>query len=83
MLVISSSSVIKKPSFVTNPQDITFIEDAKRHITKSVVIPYALYEKIREKIEDELYLANNKQSLSKTSYDDFLQIENIVEELSQ
>jgi len=83
MLVISSSSIIKKPSFVTNPKDITFIEDAKRHITKSVVIPYALYEKIREKIEDELYLANNKQSLSETSYDDFLQIENIAEELSQ
>jgi len=81
MLVINSSDIVKKPSFVTNPTDITFVEDAKKHITKSVVIPYALYEKIKELIEDEIYLANNKQSLSKKSYDEFLEIEPIVEDL--
>jgi hypothetical protein len=81
MLVINSSDIVKKPSYVTNPTDITFVEDAKKHITKSVVLPYALYEKIREKIEDEIYLANNKQSLSKKSYDEFLEIEPIVEDL--
>lgn len=80
MITISSSDIIKKPSYVTSPLDITFIEDAKKHITKSVVLPYALYERLEEKIEDEVYLMNNKKSLSKSAYDEFLEIESAVEE---
>ncbi len=64
MISITSSDVIKKPSFVTNPSDITFIEDAKKHVIKSVVLPYSLYEKIREQLEDELYLSQNREALS-------------------
>jgi len=82
MIVINSSDFIKKPSYITQPLDITFVEDAKKHITKSVVLPYALYEKVREKIEDELYLIQNKKALGEASYDEFLQIETIAEELS-
>ncbi len=82
MVVINSSDFIKKPSYITQPLDITFVEDAKKHITKSVVLPYSLYEKVREKIEDELYLIQNKKALSESSYDEFLEIETIVEELS-
>lgn len=82
MIVINSSDFIKKPSYITQPLDITFVEDAKKHITKSVVLPYALYEKVREKIEDELYLIQNKKALGESSYDEFLQIETIVEALS-
>jgi len=82
MIVINSSDFIKKPSYITQPLDITFVEDAKKHITKSVVLPYALYEKVREKIEDELYLIQNKKALGESSYDEFLQIETIAEELS-
>jgi len=81
MITISSSDFIKKPSYITKPTDITFVEDAKKHITKSVVLPYSLYEKLKEKIEDELYLLNNKNALGKESYDEFLEIEEIVEEL--
>lgn len=80
MLVISSSDIVKKPSYITRPTEITFVEDAKKHITKSVVLPYELYEKVKEKIEDELYLMNNKQALSQNAYDEFLEIESIVEE---
>lgn len=29
MLTINSSDIVKKPSYVTRPTDITFIEDAK------------------------------------------------------
>lgn len=75
MITISSSDVVKKPSYITNPQDITFVEDAKKHIKKSVVLPYALYEKLKEQIEDELYLFENKKALSQDAYDDFLEIE--------
>ena len=83
MLIIKSSDIVKKPSYVTRPSEITFVEDAKKHITKSVVLPYELYEKVKEKIEDELYLMNNKQALSQKSYDEFLEIEPISEELAR
>ena len=81
MLIVSSSDIVKKPSYVTKPTEITFIKDAKKHITKSVVLPYELYEKVKEKIEDELYLMNNKKALSKEAYEEFLEIEQISEEL--
>ncbi|MEA1917011.1 MAG: hypothetical protein U9N42_05710 [Campylobacterota bacterium] len=81
MITISSSDFIKKPSYITRPTDITFVEDAKKHITKSVVLPYSLYEKLKEKIEDEVYLMNNQNALGDKSYSDFLEIEEIVEEL--
>lgn len=83
MITISSSDVIKKPSYITRPTDITFVEDAKKHITRSVVLPYELYEKIKEQIEDAFYLMNNKEALSRKSYDEFLEIESISEELGK
>lgn len=83
MLIINSSDVIKKPSFVTKPTEITFIEDAKQHIMRSVVLPYELYEKVKEKIEDELYLLSNKKALSSASNDAFMEIESVCEELTK
>ncbi len=84
MITITSSDVVKKPSYITNPQEITFVEDAKKHIKKSVVLPYALYERVREQIEDELYLFENKKALSQTHYDEFLEIEeSFAEEFSK
>lgn len=83
MLIVTSSDIVKKPSYVTRPTDITFVEDAKKHITKSVILPYELYEKVKEQIEDELYLMNNKQALSKNANDEFLEIESVSEELFQ
>ncbi len=80
MLTISSSDIVKKPSYITNPAEITFVEDAKKHITKSVVLPYALYLRVKEQIEDELYLMNNKNALSKSAYKEFLEIESVVGE---
>ena len=80
MIVINSSDFIKKPSYITQPADITFVEDAKKHITKSVVLPYNLYEKLKEKIEDELYLLQNQNALNKKSYEEFLQIEEVIED---
>ena len=83
MIKISSSDVIKKPSYITNPKEITMVEDAKKHIIKSVVLPYELYEKIREKIEDEIYLTENRDALNEASYKEFLEIEEISEELAK
>ena len=83
MIKISSSDVIKKPSYITNPKEITMVEDAKKHIIKSVVLPYALYEKIKEKIEDEIYLAENRDALSESAYKEFLDIETVSEDLAK
>ncbi len=81
MITISSSDIVKKPSYVSRPKEVTFVEDAKQHVIRSVVIPYEIYEKIREKIEDELYLAANAAALGEEAYGDFLQIEPAAEEL--
>jgi hypothetical protein len=82
MLTISSSDIIKKPSYITKPKDITFVEDMKKHIIKSVVLPYELYERVHEKIEDEMYLMRNSKALDKASYEEFKLIEEAVEDLS-
>ena len=81
MITISASDIIKKPSYITRPTEITLVEDAKKHVKRSVVLPYELYERVREKIEDEVYMMNNKQALSNKAYDEFLSIETISEEL--
>ncbi len=75
MLTITSSDIIKKPSYITRPKEITFVEDAKKHITKSVVLPYEFYKIVQEKIEDELYLFQNKEALGTKAQDEFLEIE--------
>jgi len=82
MLTISVSDIVKKPSYITRPTEITLVEDAKQHVAKSVVIPYALYEKLKDKIEDELYLINNQNALSKEAYSEFLQIEDVSQDLA-
>ena len=83
MLTISSSDIVKKPSYITRPTEITFVEDAKKHITRSVVLPYELYLQVKEKIEDELYLLNNKEALSQEAHDEFMEIEPVVEDVSK
>lgn len=80
MLTINSSDFIKKPSYITKPEDITFVQDAKKQLVKSVVIPYALYENLKEIIEDELYIMKNAKALSQPAYDEFLEIEEVVED---
>ena len=81
MITISSSDVIKKPSYISNPMDITFVKDTKKHITKSVVLPYHLYLHFKDIIEDEMYLQKNKKALGKKAYDEYLVTEDIVEDM--
>ncbi len=83
MITISSSDIIKKPSYVTRPKEITFVEDMKKHVIKSVVLPYELYERVREKIEDEMYLMRNAKALGEEAYKEFLEIEEVVEDLDE
>ena len=79
MLIISSNNIVEKLSYITEPTEITFVKDEKEHIIKSVVLPYRLYEKHKELIEDEAYLLNNAETLSQESYKDFLEIESVCE----
>jgi hypothetical protein len=80
MITIASRDIIKTPSYITQPKDITFVEDAKKHVIKSVVFPYELYEQIRDSVEDALYLIQNKDALSKRAQDEFLEIEEVAED---
>ena len=81
MITISASDIIKKPSYVTRPEEITFVKDMKKHVIKSVVLPYELYERVREKIEDEMYLMRNAKALGAEAYEEFLETEEVVEDL--
>ena len=83
MLSITSNDIEKDTSYVTNPSDITFIEDTDKQTIKSVVLPYSLYEKIKEKIEDELYLAQNSKALSQKAKEEFEIVEDAyIEDIS-
>jgi len=63
MISISLSDIIKKPSYITYPEEITFVKDMKKYVIKSVVLPYELYERVREKIENKMYLMRNAKAL--------------------
>jgi hypothetical protein len=80
---ITVSDVVKKPSIVTNATEVTLIEDAKRHIAKSVVIPYAIYQQLRERLDEELYLLENADALDAKAYREFLEIEEAAEDLAR
>jgi hypothetical protein len=79
VVTISSNNIIEKLSYITKSNEIIFIKDTKEHIIKAVVLPYELYEKHKELIEDEAYLLNNAETLSQESYKDFLEIESVCE----
>ena len=83
MKLVSVSEVVKKPSLVTNATEVTLIEDAKRRVAKSVVIPYAIYEKLKERMEEELYLLENGGALDEQAYKEFLEIEEAGEDLAR
>jgi len=80
---ITVSDVVKRPSIVTNATEVVLIEDAKRNIAKSVVIPYAIYRKLQKRLEEELYLLENARALDSDSYNDFLEIEEAAEDLAK
>ena len=40
MITISTSEIVKKPRLISAPDDITLIEDARKHESRSVLLPY-------------------------------------------
>ena len=81
MTTVTTTDILRHPSLLNATDGITLIEDGRRHEPKSVLLPYALYEKVKERIEDELYLMSNQQALSTQAYKEFLETENVVEDL--
>ncbi|MDD2698342.1 MAG: hypothetical protein PHF17_06035 [Arcobacteraceae bacterium] len=51
------------------------------NLTKDIIFHFDLYKK--EQIEDELYLMQNQNALNQTSYDKFLELETVVEDLDE
>jgi len=78
---VTTTDILRHPALLNASSGITLIEDGRRHEPKSVLLPYALYQKVRERIEDELYLMSNRSALGTQAYQEFLEIEEVVEEL--
>jgi hypothetical protein len=81
MLRVTTTDILRQPSLLTPLEGITLIEDGRNHQPKSVLLPYSLYETIKTKMEDELYLSLNKKALGIDAYYEFLNREKITEDI--
>lgn len=81
MTTVTTTDILRHPALLNAADGITLIEDGRRHEPKSVLLSYALYAKVKERIEDELYLMSNQKALGSDAYKEFLAIEEISEEL--
>jgi len=81
MTTVTTTDILRHPALLNATDGITLIEDGRRHEPKSVLLPYALYKKVREQIEDELYLMSNQKALNSEAYQEFLEIEEVIEDL--
>lgn len=82
MTTVTTTDILRHPALLNATDGITLIEDGRRHEPKSVLLPYALYQKVQERIEDELYLMNNQKALGTEAYQEFLEIEEVIENLA-
>ena len=82
MTTVTTTDILRHPALLNALDGITLIEDGRRHEPKSVLLPYALYQKVQERIEDELYLMSNQKALNSDAYQEFLEIEEVVEDLA-
>jgi hypothetical protein len=81
MTTVTTTDILRHPALLNATNGITMIEDGRRHEPKSVLLPYALYQKVQERIEDELYLMSNQKALGIEAYKEFLEIEEVIEDL--
>jgi len=82
MNLVTSSDILRKPALLSSDQ-VLFIEDGRKHVLKSVLLPIDIYQRVRELVEAEIYLRENAQALGEESYAEFLAIETVVEDLAK
>jgi hypothetical protein len=82
MNLVTSSDILRKPALLSSDQ-VLFIEDGRKHVLKSVLLPIDIYQRVRELVEAEVYLRENALALGSESYDEFLTIEPVVEDLAR
>jgi hypothetical protein len=82
MNLVTSSDILRKPALLSSDQ-VLFIEDGRKHVLKSVLLPIDIYQRVRELVEAEVYLRENARALGAESYDEFLTIEPVVEDLAR
>lgn len=80
MQVVNSSEILRKPALLSS-SEVLYIEDGRKHLIKSVLLPIDLYETVREQIEAELYLRENARALGAEAYAEFTEIEAVAEDL--
>lgn len=67
MQIVNSSDILRKPALLSS-SEVLYIEDGRKHVLKSVLLPIDLYETVREQIEAELYLRENAKALGADAY---------------
>jgi len=80
MMTVTMTDILRRPALLNALEGITLIEDGRRHEPKSVLLSYALYQKVQEQIENELYLLKNQHALGLNAYREFLTIEAVSED---
>lgn len=63
MNLVTSSDILSKPALLSSDQ-VLFIEDSRKHVLKSVLLPIDIHQRVCELVEAELYLRENAQALS-------------------
>jgi len=83
MKTLTVKEAVKKPSNISNPEEITYIVDSKEKKVKSVVIPYHIYLKVKEELEAEEFLKRNYKTLmNEKIYEEFKETtDNVAQDL--
>ena len=78
MITVKTRDIVKKSSLLGLNEPVLVINGNNRQ-PKSVIIPYSLYEKVRDTIESELFLARNSGFVeSSTAQKEFVERESAI-----
>jgi len=86
-MIIAVNEIVKNPKLISDPKEITYVEDKRKKKLKSIVIPAKYKEELEEFLKEKEYkewLKRNKDGLSE-EYPEFLDacVEDIGEWLDE
>lgn len=73
MQTVTATEILRKPSLL-NTKEILILEDGRKHIPKSVIIPFDMYQKVKEKIEIEDRIEKLKRIRDVKDSNDWLEL---------
>ena len=83
MITVKTRDIVRRPSILNQKEPVLIIDGTTKK-PKSVVVPFDLYEKIRDIVESELFLARNADlAQSSEAKQEFLERESaLLEDVS-